>query len=100
MIKCKVIHYGQNNPESEYVMNNKELESVDEECDLAVSFTRDLKFSQHIAKKINKANSILTLIRGTFEHLDKYFSEALHCLSQKSYGICQCCMASVSAEGH
>ena len=40
-----------------------------------MSFTRDLKFSQHIAKKINnmnKANSILALIRGTFEHLDKY----------------------------
>ena len=72
VIKCKVIHYGQNNPESDYVMNNKKLESVDEECDLGVSFTRDLKFSQHIAKKINKANSILALIRGTFEHLDKY----------------------------
>ena len=58
VIKCKIIHYGQNNPESDYVMNNKKKqESVDEECDLDVSFTRDLKFSQHIAKKINKANS-------------------------------------------
>ena len=45
---------------------------MDEECDLGVSFNRDLKFGQHIAKKINKANSILALIRGTFEHLDKY----------------------------
>ena len=36
VIKYKVIHYGQNNPESDYVMNNKKLESVDEECDLGV----------------------------------------------------------------
>ena len=40
MIKCKVIHYGQNNPESDYIMNDIKLESVDEECDLCVNFTR------------------------------------------------------------
>ena len=62
VIKCKVIHYGQNNPESDYIMNDKKLESVDEECDLGVNFTTDLKFSQHIAKKVNKADSMLALI--------------------------------------
>ena len=67
VIKCKVIHYGQNNPESDYIMNDKKLESVDEECDLGVNFTRELKFSQHIAKKVNKANSMLALIK---EHLN------------------------------
>ena len=72
VIKCKVIHYGQNNPESDYIMNNNKLESVDEECDLGVNFTKDLKFSQHIAKKVNKANSILALIKGTFEYLDNH----------------------------
>ena len=51
VIKCKVIHYGQNNPESDYIMNNNKLESVDEECDLGVNFTKDLKFSQHIASQ-------------------------------------------------
>ena len=72
VIKCKVIHYGQNNPESDYIMNDKKLESVDEECDLGVNFTRDLKFSQHIAKKVNKANSMLALIKGTFKYLDNH----------------------------
>ena len=67
VIKCKVIHYGQNNPESDYIMNDKKLESVDEECDLGMNFTSDLKFSQHIAKKVNKANSMLALIKGTFK---------------------------------
>ena len=65
VIKCKVIHYGQNNPKSYYIINDKKLESVDEECNLGVIFTRDLKFSQHIAKKFNKANSMLALIKGT-----------------------------------
>ena len=31
VIKCKVKHYGQNKPESDYIMNDKKLESVDEE---------------------------------------------------------------------
>ena len=72
VIKCKVIHYGQNNPESDYIMNDKKLESVDEECDLGVNFTRDLKFSQHIAVKVNKANSMLALIKGTFKYMDNH----------------------------
>ena len=72
MIKCQVIHYGQNKPESDHIMNDKKLESVDEECDLGVNFTRDLKFSQHIAKKVNKANSMLALVIGTFKYPDNH----------------------------
>ena len=53
-------------------MNDKKIESVDEECDLGVNFTRDLKFSQHIAKKVNKANSMLALIKGTFKYMDNH----------------------------
>ena len=68
--KCKVIHYGLNNPCQEYTMNNNRLEAVSEECDLGVLFTKNLKFSQHICKKTNKANSILVLIKRTFEYLD------------------------------
>ena len=48
-------------------MNNKNLTPVEEECDLGVTFSKDLKFSQHISKKINNVNSILALIKGTFE---------------------------------
>ena len=72
VLKCKIIHYGLNNPEHDYTMNNQKLQSVEEECDLGVTFSKDLKFSQHIAKKINKANSTLALIKGTFQYLDKH----------------------------
>ena len=56
----------------------KRLESVEEECGLGVNFTRDLKFSQHIAKKVNKAKSILALIKGTFEYLDNHSFSRLY----------------------
>jgi hypothetical protein len=70
--KCKVIHYGNNNPNQQYTMNNKPLQAATEECDLGVLFERDLKFSKHISTKINKANSILALIKRSFEFMDKY----------------------------
>ena len=63
----QVVDYGQNNPEYDYTMNNDNLESVNEECDLGVTFSTDLKF-----KKINKANSMLSLVKRTFEYLDKH----------------------------
>ena len=53
-------------------MNNKNLAPVEEECDLGMTFSKDLKFSQHLSKTINKANSILALIKGTFEYIDKH----------------------------
>ena len=33
-------------------------------------WTRDLRFSQHIETQVNKANSLLGLIRWSYEHLD------------------------------
>ena len=70
--KCKVMHYGQLNPQNQYTMQNKILKDANEECDLGVTFEKDIKFSKHIATKINKANSILSLIKRSFEFMDKY----------------------------
>ena len=70
--KCKVMHYGQNNNNHEYTMDGKILKSTEDECDLGVIFQKDLKFSKHIATKINKANSILSLLSRSFKYIDKY----------------------------
>ena len=70
--KCKVIHYGHDNPNHKYTMNTKPLKESNEECDLGVLFDKDLKFNKHIATKINKANSILALISRSFEYMDKF----------------------------
>lgn len=70
--KCKTVHYGRNNPQHVYTMNNIDLQEVNEEKDLGIIFQNDLKFSQHISGKINKANSILGLISRTFCYLDRF----------------------------
>ena len=53
-------------------MNNIEIIEEDQEKDLGIVFQKDLKYSQHISSKINKANSILGLIRRSFNHLDQF----------------------------
>ena len=70
--KCKVIHFGHDNPDTDYQMNDVPINACTEECDLGVTFDRDLKFSKHISLKVNKANSILGLISRTFEFIDNY----------------------------
>ena len=42
VVECKAIHSGQNNPEHYYIINNKILAPVEEECDLGVVFSEDL----------------------------------------------------------
>ena len=61
-----------------YTMNNRILENKSELKDLGVLIDEHLKFSNHIAEKINKANQIMGLIRRTFVHLDKYNFNLLH----------------------
>ena len=57
--KCKVMHMGKNNPETEYEMTDGSihtLESVGEEKDLGVTVNKGLKFKHHIQNCVNKAN--------------------------------------------
>ncbi len=52
-------------------MNNRNLEVATEEKDLGIIFQQDLKFSTHIATKVNKANSMLSLIVRSFDYVEK-----------------------------
>ena len=71
--KYKVIHFGKDHPE-----RFKELSATYEEKDLGVVFQRDLKFRSHISQKINKANSMLGIIKKTFNFLDQDISLKLY----------------------
>ena len=53
-----------------YTIHGDELEHVFEEKDLGVVFESELKFEQHIAQKVKKANQIMGLIRRSFSYLD------------------------------
>ena len=68
--KCKTLHYGRNNEKYEYTLNFEDIETASEETDLGVTF-QDLKFSSHIAEKVNKANSTLSVIVRTFDYIEK-----------------------------
>ena len=73
--KCKVLHIGKNNLNSSYNLLNKtgetvKLENTLFEKDLGVTIDSSLKFSNHIANQVNKANRILGLIRRTYQFFD------------------------------
>ena len=53
-----------------YVLNGHELEHVFAEKDLGVTIDCDLKFEDHIAIKIKKANSLVGLITRSFSYMD------------------------------
>jgi len=54
--KCKVMHIGNSNLNFEYYMDNNELEIMQEEKDLGVLITNDLKASSQCVQACNKAN--------------------------------------------
>ena len=69
--KCKVMHIGRHGEEFRYILHGTVLEEVDSEKDIGVTIDKDLKFRVHMGDKINKANSIMGIIRRTFTYLDE-----------------------------
>ena len=61
-----------------YELYNKLLDHVFEETDLGVNIDSEVKYEEHISKKVNKANSIVGLIRRSFTHLDGYLFKRLY----------------------
>jgi len=61
--KCNVMHLGRENMGWNYVMNGKRLKVVEEEKDLGVLLTRDMKVSVQCGGAYAKANKMLGLIR-------------------------------------
>lgn len=71
--KCHVLTIGkfENIQHTErYNLYGNELEHVFEEKDLGVHIDSELKFDEHIANKVNKANALVGLIRRSFSYLD------------------------------
>jgi len=64
--KCKVVHFGKSNNKCQYTLGGKLLEEVNEEHDLGVIVSADLKVSSQCAKVVKTANKILGMISRTF----------------------------------
>lgn len=68
--KCKFVSYGRHVDTSfKYYINAEELENLDSIKDLGVTFDSRLRFDLHVTEKINKANSILGIIKRNFCNL-------------------------------
>ena len=72
--KCKVMHYGTHNNQFTYNMEKCgetiRLDKTEEEKDLGTIFTPRMKFSEHIAKAVSKANQITGMVRRSFRFMD------------------------------
>ena len=62
--KCKVMHFGYNNPHADYDMQGIYLESVFEEKDLGVTMSNDLKWEKQCSEVVKK---ILGMIKRNFK---------------------------------
>jgi ribonucleases P/MRP protein subunit RPP40 len=69
--KCKVIHFGRNNPEFEYHMQGQRLEKVERECDIGVIVHKSLKPAAQCAKAAGTARTVLGQITRAFRYRDK-----------------------------
>jgi len=68
--KCKVLRYGRMNTGIDplYSMYGEPIESVNNEKDLGIVFSKDLKVANHCGQCYSKANRMLGLISRTIRH--------------------------------
>ena len=70
--KCKTVHMGHNNPQHQYLMGGEPLSTADEEVDIGVTVTANLKPSAHCAKAARIAQAVLGQITRAFHYRDRH----------------------------
>ncbi len=60
--KCKVMHIGSKNSNNTYYMGGEPLQKVQEEKDLEITISSDLKHTKHCKSACKKANTMLVFI--------------------------------------
>jgi ribonuclease P/MRP protein subunit RPP40 len=70
--KCKVMHVGIHNPAYEYFMRGVKLEETEEERDIGVAVTKNLKPSAQCSKAAGRAAVVLGQLRRNFHYRDRY----------------------------
>lgn len=68
--KCCVMHIGKNNPRRSYNIDGRTLEEVSSHCDLGLTITGDLRWTEHISTICAKAKRITYAIQKTFRGSD------------------------------
>ena len=60
--KCSVMHIGHNNMQSNYNMSNQQLPTTDQQRDLGIIITKDLKWQKQTEKSCKTARRVLGFI--------------------------------------
>ena len=95
--KCKHLHIGNHELNFEYFMSTEsetfKIQNINSENDLGVIVDRGLKVSEHINKKISKANKILGLIFKSFTFMDKDYKCGLTKILNTVTNISRICLS-------
>ena len=76
--KCKVIHFGTKNQHFDYHMDGYNLTHIEEEKDLGIIVSHDLKWNKQVTTSAKKANKMLGLIKNTFTYMNKEMFNVLY----------------------
>ena len=69
--KRSVMHIGHNNMKNNYNMSNQQLPTTDEQRDLGIIITKDLKWQKQTAKSCKTANRVFWFIARNFRYKNK-----------------------------
>jgi hypothetical protein len=72
LAKCKIMHIGANNPGYDYYMRGTKLGTTEEERDIGVTITKNLKPSAQCSKAAGRATAVLGQIRRNFHYRDRH----------------------------
>jgi Reverse transcriptase (RNA-dependent DNA polymerase)/Endonuclease-reverse transcriptase len=67
--KCNVLHIGKNNPRIPYTIDSTTIAAVNNQIDLGITVSHDLKWEDHILGIVKRANSIIYLVKKSFHNI-------------------------------
>jgi hypothetical protein len=76
--KCVVMHYGSNNKNYPFFINNIQLQDSESERDLGIIFSTNLKWKNHVTMITSKANQMLGRIKKSFARFDCKLMRSLY----------------------
>ena len=69
--KCSVMHIGHNTMQNNYNLSNQQLPATDQQRDLEIIITKDLKWQKQTEKRCKTANRVLGFITRNFRNKNK-----------------------------
>ena len=93
--KCKIMHVGASNPGYDYTMAGKRLRVVEEEKDIGVWVTKNLKPSKQCQAAANMAGAVLTQLSKNFHYRDRHIQKVIFTICTPSLRVCLPCVVTM-----